>query len=328
MWRRLAGMAIALVLGAPIAWAQPLTWGPVVTRTARGCDAFTPVRAADGHHYTAFGDCGGLTGRLPKLSMGFGRIIGGPVNARVQDLPTATLRDYGNGPAGMKPSSAIIVGKRMYMWVRNYGPNGTQARLKYSDDYLKGANSTWRWSSVRLTRFGYPVFVQGVTARYVYIVVHDDPSAYVPADRFLLFRVPSDKLLDRGSYEFFSGTPASPAWSKIHADARAIFAARDQCYRSGMSYNRARNRYYWWQNKGRKFTNNSFEIWSAPKPWGPFTRLYRAGPDRWDVNPGERGEFPVAWMGPQPISQPGTMHLLFSGHDQLMIRRVTIARGY
>ena len=71
----------------PIA-ADPLSWGAVVTQTANGCDAFTPVRGPDGHHYTSFGDCGGLTGKLAKLSMGFGRIIGGPADARVQDLPT------------------------------------------------------------------------------------------------------------------------------------------------------------------------------------------------------------------------------------------------
>ena len=122
--------------------ADPLSWGAVVTRTANGCDAFTPVRGPDGHHYTSFGDCGGLTGKLAKLSMGFGRIVGGPADARVQDLPTAPIEgsglvDFGNRDAGRKPSSAIIVGKRMYVWVRNYGPNGTQARLKYSDNFTR-----------------------------------------------------------------------------------------------------------------------------------------------------------------------------------------------
>ncbi len=119
------------------ALADPLTWGAVVTRTANGCDAFTPVLGPDGRHYTGFGDCGGLTGTLPKLSMGLGRFSGGPANVRVEDLPTSDLSDYGNRDAGQKPSSAIIVDGRMYMWVRNYGRGGTQARLKYSDDYTK-----------------------------------------------------------------------------------------------------------------------------------------------------------------------------------------------
>ena len=49
-----------------------ITWGPVVAIEAPGCDAFTPVLAADGHHYTSYGDCRGLNGDLPrKVSMGF-----------------------------------------------------------------------------------------------------------------------------------------------------------------------------------------------------------------------------------------------------------------
>lgn len=46
------------------------------------------------------------------------------------------------------------------------------------------------------------------------------------------------------------------------------------------------------------------------------------------MNPGERGEFPADWMGSEPISQPGTLYLLFSGGDQLKIRKATVAAGY
>ena len=171
------------------AFADPLTWGDVVTRTANGCDAFTPVLGPDRRHYTGFGDCGGLTGTLPKLSMGLGRFSGGPANVRVEDVPTSDLSDYGNRDAGQKPSSAIIVGSRMYMWVRNYGPNGTQARLKYSDDFTKSCDSKWTWAPVILTNFGYPVFVQAAPGSYVYIVAHDNNSAYFAANRFVLLRV-------------------------------------------------------------------------------------------------------------------------------------------
>ena len=47
---------------------------------------------------------------------------------------------------------------------------------------------------------------------YVYIVDHDNISAYHPADRFILLRVPAGKLLERSAYEFFAGTPTYPAW--------------------------------------------------------------------------------------------------------------------
>lgn len=324
-----AGGLLALGTARDGQAADALSWGSVVARTAVGCDAFSPVRAADGRHYTSFGDCNGLGGKLsPKLSMGFGRIIGGPSNPTVQDLPTAGLRDYGNGAAGQKPSSALIVGNRLYMWVRNYAAGGTQARLKYSDDFTRSdGNSTWRWAPLTLTQFGYPVFVQGKTNDpYAYIIAHDNNSAYRPGDRYVLMRVPRTRLASQAAPEYFSGTPNAPAWSGSFAARKAIFTAPGKCFRSGISYNKARGRYYWWQNNGDSLATNSFEVWSGARLYGPWTRIYYT--DEWDINPGERGEFPVQWMGSEPLSRPGTLYLLFSGNDQLMIRRATVAAGF
>src|SRR4051794_32811799 len=53
-----------------------------ITHRAAGCDAFTPVLAADGSQYTSYGDCRGLTRQFTKRSMGLGRIIGGPTTPR------------------------------------------------------------------------------------------------------------------------------------------------------------------------------------------------------------------------------------------------------
>src|SRR3954454_17204355 len=194
--------------------ADALSWGSVVAQTAPGCDAFSPVLARDGHSYTSYGDCTGLTGTLPKLSMGFGRLLGGPANPIVQDLPTNDLEDVGNGPAGQKPSSALVHGHRLYVWVRNFGPKGTQARLKYSDDLPRRYNSTWTCANMTLPQFGYPVFVQGKPSEYyAYFIAHDNNSAYVPADRFVLMRVPLSKLATQAKPEYFSGDPAHPLWS-------------------------------------------------------------------------------------------------------------------
>jgi hypothetical protein len=214
----------------------------------------------------------------------------------------------------------------MYVWVRNYGPNGTQARLKYSDDFTRATNSRWTWAPVTLTNFGYPVFVQGAPGDYAYIVAHDNDSAYLPADRFVLLRVPKSRLTERSAYEFFSGTPSRPSWAKSRSRRQPIFAAPGQCFRSGMSYSQARGRYYWWQNDGRSLQSFGFSVWSAARPWGPWRRVFATS--RWDMSPGERGEFPVAWMGKEPIGSQGTLYLLFSGGDRLTVRRATVAAGY
>jgi hypothetical protein len=325
----LLGMLAALALVGAAA-ADPLTWGSVVTRAAGSCDAFTPVLyPPDGHHYTSYGDCVGFDGTGIKLSMGFGRIIGGPANATVRDLPTPDLSFTGDRDGGKKPSSALIVGSRMYIWLRNYGPNGTQSKLKYSDNFTLTSNSTWKWSPFQFYNISYPVFLQGalgVSGGYVYMVFHDGTSAYTPANRFALMRAPASKLLERSAYEFFSGTPASPSWSKSYEERKSIFTAPGKCFRSGMTYSSARARYYWWQNNGDSKRTGSFEVWSGPRPWGPWTRIFFT--PKWDVNPGERGEFPVDWMGSAGINLPGTMYLVYSGDDRLNIRRATVAAGY
>lgn len=306
--------------------ANALSWGDVVATTAEGCDSFTPTLAPDGNQYTSFGDCNGLEGKLKKkLSMGLGVIAGGPSDLSVQDLPTPDLMDYGNSRAGQKPSSALVVGDQLYMWVRNQ-KSGTQARLKHSSDYTRPSDSNWTWAPWRLTELGYPTFVQGTPDTYAYIVAHDSDSAYEPASQYVMMRVPQDKLLDQSAYEYFSGTAAKPAWSGSYAARQPIFSAPGECYRSTMSYNQARGRYYWWQSTGETKKTGRFRVLSGPDPWGPWTEVYHTA--RWDMPAGERGEFPVKWMGSEPISEPGTLYLLFSGNDQLKVRKATIAAGY
>lgn len=306
--------------------ANALSFGSVVTSTAKSCDSFSPALAADGNQYTSFGDCNGLQGKLKKkVSMGLGRILGGPEGAQVQDLPTSGLLDYGNRAAGQKPSSALVVGSRLYIWVRNQKSGGKEARLKYSDDFTKASDSKWTFAPWTLTQFGYPVFVQGAPGPYAYIVAHDSNSAYKPADRYVLLRAPLDRLLDQKAYEYFSGTASAPAWSTSYAARSPVFSASGQAYRSGMSYSQARGRYYWWQNTGKTKSTGRFRVLSGPQPWGPWTEVYYTA--KWDMKAGEHGTFPVKWMGREPISQPGTLYLLFSGDDRLKVRKATIAAG-
>ncbi len=263
--------------------------------------------------------------------MGFGRILGGPADARVQDLPTSRIDgsgfvDYGDRDAGRKPSSAIIIGRRMFIWVRNYGSSGTQARLKYSDNFTVSSNSTWIWAPVILTNFGYPVFVQGAPGDYVYIVAHDNNSAYRPANRFVLLRVPRTRLTDRSAYQFFNGTPSNPSWGQSYAGAsrssrQRASAIGPACPTAGRASAITGGRT---TAQARRPTASRSGPARSPGGHGSGSSI----PSEWDINPGERGEFPVAWMGSEPIAEQGKLHLLFSGGDRLTIREATIAAGY
>src|SRR5205814_1263786 len=105
------------------------------------------------------------------------------------------------------------------------------------------------------TSFGCPTFLNfgknygGARDEYVYVYSHDGASAYEPADRMVLARVPKDRIREPAAYEFFRELDVRnrPAWTK-DMDARgAVFAHRDRCCRSTVSYDAGLKRYLWVQ---------------------------------------------------------------------------------
>jgi hypothetical protein len=317
-----------------------ITWAATVTRQAKGCGDWTPTWAANGNLYTAWGDCNGVTGLLsPKRSMGFSRVSGsppgnltladidtGPAGAPDIDLVNGGLDALGDSKNGKKPSGMLYVGNTLYAMVRNIkSADGTQSRIRYTLNYA-ALHPTWNWASWTFTDFGYPVFVQygqsfAGGGTHAYVVAHDSPSAYLTADRFILMRVPIDQILDQAAWQFFSGTATTPTWVgwAQRAERKPIFVSKGRCYRNGMSFNAARGRYYWWQQLSgisRPDTRffGGFGIYSAPNPWGPWTTAYYN--EKWDVGPGEKGEFPTKWMNAAGIGSSGEMYLLL-GRRQL-----------
>jgi len=333
--------------------ANGITWSSTVTRLASGCDAYTPTWTPDDRLYTSWGDCNGLMGALsPKRSMGLGRISGLPANNNVvvADIDTGPagapdidqanggLDALGEGMAGKKPSGMLYLNNTLYAFVRNIQTNGTQSRIRYTPQNYNLPNSIWNWAGWSFAEFGYPVFVQygkgfAGGGAFVYVVAHDNSSAYVAADHFILMRVPVASILDQSAWQFFSGTANAPAWSSFaqRANRTAIFTSKGRCLRNGMTYNSARGRYYWWQEIPPTFDSpdarffGGFGIYSAPQPWGPWQPVYYT--EKWDIGPGERGEFPTKWMSTASLTASGDMYLIFSGNDRLSIRKGTITAG-
>jgi CubicO group peptidase (beta-lactamase class C family) len=310
-----------------IAWAGKET----IIRKARGSDNWPLTWADDDRQYTAYGDGWGFEPFVPKkLGLGFARIEGDPRFKGV-NIRSPTGEQLGAGARGKKASGILCVGGVLYLWTRNAG----NAQLAWSKDHGK----TWAWADWKFTTsFGCPTFLNfgknyaGARDEFVYVYSPDVDSAYTPADRMVLARVPKGRITQRPAYEFFKGLDEKrrPLWSKEIGERGAVFTHKGRCYRSGITFNAGLARYLWVQiipgTEGKKTDTRfqgGFAIYDAPQPWGPWTTVYFT--EKWDVGPGETASFPTRWMS----ADGKTIHLVFSGDDHFAVRqaRLTVGRA-
>ncbi len=307
---------------------RDIEWAPADTirRAADGSDNWPITWADDDHLYTAYGDGWGFEPKVEqKLSLGLARIAGGPADFTGVNIRSETGERRGDGRSGPKASGMLCVDGVLYMLVRNVA----NSQVAWSSDHSR----TWQWCDWKFeTSFGAPTFLNfgkdyaGARDEFVYVYSSDSDSAYEPADRMVMARVPKDRIRQRQAYEFFRGLDVAgvPLWTKDIRERGAVFVHPGRCYRTGISYNAALKRYLWCQilpestdSRGPRF-QGGFGVYEAPEPWGPWRTAYYT--QAWDVGPGETAGFPTKW-----ISQDGrTCHLLFSGNDCFSVRRATL----
>jgi CubicO group peptidase (beta-lactamase class C family) len=304
---------------------KDILWAPKeeIIRRASGSDNWPITWADDDNQYTAYGDGWGFEPKTDKkLSLGFAKIAGSPPDFEGINVRTESGERIGQGNAGAKASGMLMVDGVLYMLVRNTG----NSQLAWSTDYGK----SWTWCDWKFTKsFGAPVFLNfgrnyaGAPDQLVYIYSHDSDSAYEPADRMVMARVPKSEIRNRSAYEFFKGLDSSgrPLWTENIDQRGAVFVNPGKCYRSQISYNTGLKRYLWSQTlygPDDMRSRGGLGIFDAPQPWGPWTTVYYA--QEWDAGPGETSSFPAKW-----ISADGkTCYLLFSGDDCFSVRKATL----
>ncbi len=313
---------------------RELRWAPIETirRPAPGSDNWPLTWADDGALYGAYGDGHGFEPFTDeKLSLGLARITGGPTNFRGANLRTASLEARGDGDRGRKASGLLSVKGVLYLWARNTG----NAQLAWSADHGR----TWTWADWKfINSFGCPSFVnfgrdyEGNRDGYVYICSPDAEDAYTPADRFVLARVPADRIRSRAAYQFYAGLDnnGEPQWTTNLVSQCGILARRGACYRPSVTFNAPLGRFllvHSLPNKGSRNPAGTMDlrfqgglaIYEAAQPWGPWRVVYET--DQWDVGPGDAASFPAKW-----ISADGkTLYLVFSGDDCFSVRQATLA---
>jgi CubicO group peptidase (beta-lactamase class C family) len=303
---------------------QGIDWAPADTiiRFAKGSDNWPMTWADDDALYTAYGDGNGFAPFVKgKLSMGLAKVTGTPPDIRGANIRSETAEALGDGQQGRKASGMLCVDGTLYLFVRNT----SNSQLGWSTDH----GATWIWADWKFREsFGCPVFLNfgknytGARDGFVYIYSHDSDSAYERADRFVMARVPKEKLRERTAYEFFTKIDANgqPQWSADIRQRGAVFSNAGACYRSSMSYDAGIKRYLWCQIGPGEDTryHGGFAVYDAPEPWGPWTTAFHT--DAWDTGPGESNSFPTKWMS----ADGSTLHLVFSGEDHFSVRKATL----
>ncbi|MDA1191963.1 MAG: hypothetical protein O3A46_09815, partial [Candidatus Poribacteria bacterium] len=307
-------------------------WAPVeeIVKDGDGADNWPLTWGDDDAQYTAYGDGWGFKSNrtVEKLSVGVGRVFGTPPDFTAENIRSNDIERPGDGARGAKASGILMVDGVLYMWMRN-ADNST---LTWSNDHGK----TWVWSDWKFSAsFGCPTFLnfgqnyEGARDDYVYIYSFDSDTAYDPADRLVLARVPRNEIRNNFAYEYFQTTVGDniPVWTKRLDQRGAIFEYPGKCYRLGVTYNAGLGRYILCQvipNENHRFTGREgdmrfvggFGIYDAPEPWGPWTTVYYT--NLWDVGPGESASQPVKWMS----ADGRTNWHVYSGDDYFAVRKV------
>ena len=283
-----------------------IEWAPLetVVRRAKGSDNFPLTWSNDDALYTTYGDGYGFEPFVPtKLSLGLARITGTPDDFHGVNVRSDSIEQYGGGRKGKKGWGLLSVKGVLYLWLGHADRNGGQAQLAWSQDHGK----TWKFADWRFAEFGLIGFINfgrdyaAARDEFVYAYSHDGPRADGPADRFVLMRVPQDRIADLAAWEFFvrRDEQGRTAWSCDVNQRGAVFEHRDACLRSAITYNAGLKRYLWWQaipqppghpDRGDTRFDGGFGIYDAPEPWGPWTTAFFT--TQWDAGPGEHGDFP------------------------------------
>jgi hypothetical protein len=300
-----------------------LTWDSTVVRVGDGVtgDNWPITWGDDDLLYVSYGDGDGFSHRSPKLSLGFATLAGEPPGLTPRDLSSNIDTPEGQGSNGIKASGMLMVDGRLYLFVRNYKPAGsndyTNSRLAWSTDHGR----TWTWANwLFADTFGAPDFIQfgknyaGARDQYVYIVSQANDSAYGWSPSVVLARVPKDRVPDRAAYEFYAGRDATgaPQWSSDIGQRKPAFHDPNGVQRTGMSYNPALHRYLLTSahQTGSGTTHTpALGVFEAPEPWGPWSSVFYS--DNFSGGYAFHHTFVPKWMS----ADGRTLWLLYSGSN-------------
>lgn len=257
---------------------------------APGSDLWPVTWHDDDNLYTAWGDGGGFggTNESGRVSFGIGRISGSASNYSGANV-------YGGfnpeNPATIttgKVASLLSLDGNMY-GMHSTGSGENRGLMYSTDDGATWTHNSWDWTegsgSFLASGFvNYGKAYAGSRDNYVYITGFNDGSGSNIYDVYLV-RVPRADILNSGSYQYFTGTSASPTWG-ISANRKPIFSdLNNKVWNFTLQYYPDLARYILINSHQ---TIGQFGMFEASEPWGPWKTI------RYEANWDSSGS---AWEG-------------------------------
>jgi hypothetical protein len=293
--------------------------------------------AADGNLYTSwgdgtgFGDAGNDFKGPIRRSMGFSRIEAAPNDLIENPAPNPTAFNVYGGQNAENPNTLwdcdscgksmgmISVKGVLYAWINTQNGEQPDFKLTWSDDL----GATWRLAEWKFTgdSFAENTFLNfgkdyaGARDGFVYVYGFNRETA----TSVELARVPKDKIKDRKSYEWFTGTDkhGAPVWSSSILDRKPVFQDPNGISVTSVSYDPGIKCYLLVTAHG-KWENSigKLGVFDAPEPWGPWATVEYN--QNWGGFTGAQNGYHIVTKTPDWMSPDGlTIHLVFSGQHEL-----------
>ena len=300
-------------------------------------DMWPMTWAADDHLYAAAGDNMGSP-------MNFWRIEGdrwSPAVWHMDNLPVDPSKYCDSPPSdpvnGIKPAGLLSVNGILYFAVEamHYGENPAFNRQRNLHGWIVTSTNfgkTWnreatpthfftgRLSSCHFLQFGRDYAGARDAYVYAYFSGADDGNSYWEnGDYILLGRVPSDRILERQSWEFCTAINADnkPDWSPDDSRAVPVFRYPRMTGENHVSYCAFLGRYLMGNysftdeyGRPRPYHQQVIDEWNgklqnarapsqltlfeSPTPWGPWSLFHRE--DDWGQIGDYQPVFPTKWM--------------------------------
>jgi hypothetical protein len=324
---------------APSSHIINLTWDHAnVLTLAPGSDLWPMTWAGDDNVYAIGGDGGGFNGTntICRARTQFARITGTPPSLTGTNISGCKSDDtgcdgvpphdaacdapYQASATNEVPNSILAIDNTIYTygWTFTTPARSTmRTSSNFGQTWSAPSGMYWEYSTGQPFFSTFVQFGAGYSgARDTYVYVLGSKPGTVGT---YLARVPKASITTKASYEYFSGTSSSPAWSSTWADATQIFSDNNGNMNGmNMSYLPVLGKYIATIAHGVASDDSTdtqkqaLGVFEGPEPWGPWKTVYYS--DTWGnygTKHGLNNTISTKWLS----GDNKTFYMVFSGPD-------------